>query len=440
MSEKYDNEFLFFRFKDTVNFNAAHGCMKCQVVGKYSHISKTMIFTNINAEPRTNESFRNKADPAHHKGETPLSDLPIDMVLDIPVGDELHLLHLGLMRKFLYGWKGLKDKSFGMHTKWSGRDVKEISAYLISCNEFKPSEIHRKIRPLSELPRWKGTELRTFLLYTSLPVLKKFLPDKCYKHYLLFYCSVVILGSEFHCEKMIDLADEMIKSFLNLFKTIYGIEHFTSNLHNLIHLVDEVRRFGVLSKFNAYGFENKLQTIKRLVRSGNLPLNQIAKRILESQFANDTVSEKPSKKVQLCKKSNFDCKRFKKMGQIYTVFRELKVSDFHVINNKGNQWVFTRNCDIICVKYFVSFSDKSCYFYGSQIRNKESLFDVPFDSDVLFIYRATKELAPPKLYSLENMACKLFCLPYFGSFGESEMDEECPEFDYVFVPLWHTLK
>lgn len=269
-----------------------------------------MVFTNLNAEPRTNETFRSKADPAHHKGEIPLTRLPIDMVLDVVIGDELHLLHLGLMRKFLFEWKGLKNKSFGIRTKWSARDVKEISAYLISCNNFEPTEIHRKIRALFELPRWKGTELRTFVLYTSLPVLKKFLPDKYFKHYLLFYCSVVILGSEFHCEKMIDLADKMIKSFLDLFKSNCGIEHFTSNLHNLSHLVNEVRRFGILSNFSAYNFENRMQSIKRLVQSGNLPLNQIAKRILETESIDASNLRESSKKVQICRKSNFDCRKF----------------------------------------------------------------------------------------------------------------------------------
>lgn len=424
-----------------MNFNGSNGCNKCEVIGKYSHISKTTVFTKIDGKKRTDESFRTKSNPLHHKGETPLTDLSIDMVLDFPVGDELHLLHLGLMRKFLYGWKGLKDKSFGLRTKWSNRDAIEISSYLESCNEYKPTEIHRKIRPLSELPRWKGTELRTFMLYMSLTVLKKFLPDKHYKHYLLFYCSVVILGSEFHCAKMIDLADEMIKSFLTLFKSLYGIEYFTSNLHNLTHLVDEVRKFGVLSKFNAYSFENKLQNIKRLVRSGNLPLNQIAKRIIENKFPVEmNSSQHKTDRVILCKKSDFDCGQFKKKGQNYSVYREIKTNDFHVTSTKANQWVLTRNCNIVCIKYFVLYPDNICYFYGCAIREKKSLFDIPLESDALFIYGAGKELNLPKLYEVEQIACKLFCLPYFGTFGETEIEEECLQFDYVFVPLWHTLK
>lgn len=425
-----------------MNFNGSHGCNKCETIGKYSHESKTTVFTNINAKARTNESFRAKTNPQHHKGETPLTELPIDMVLGFPVGDELHLLHLGLMRKFLYGWR---TGSFGMRTKWSYRNENEISAYLLSCNKHKPFEIHRQIRGLSELARWKGTELRTFMLYTSLTVLKKFLPPKYFKHYLLFYCSVVILGNEHHCKNLIDVADDMIKHFLNLFKSFYGICHFTSNLHNLSHLVEEVRIYGVLSNFNAYSFENKLQAVKRLVRSGKLPLNQIAKRILEDKFDEEyNYTEKKllhdCPNVTLLKKVDFKCVEFDKFGAIYTVYRELKTNDFRLVNTMENQWVLTRTQDIICINYFVSYPDKECFFYGGKIKSKNIFFDIPLDSNVLLIYGAKKELSSSKLYRIEQIACKLFCMPYFGSYEDSETDEEFPIFDYVFVPLWHTLK
>lgn len=422
-----------------MNFNGSHGCPKCEAIGKYSHVSRTTIFTDMNAKLRTDESFRSKEDPNHHKGDTPLTDLPIDMVSSFVVGDDLHLLHLGLVRKFLYGWK---TGSFGTRTKWSARNIQQISNYLLSCNVHKPSEIHRKIRPLSELPRWKGTELRAFMLYTSLTVLKRFLPDKYYKHYLLFYCSVVILGSEYHCEKMINLADNMIKDFLNIFKGLYGIEHFTSNLHNLRHLTQEVRQFGVLKNFNAYSFENKLQMIKRMVRSGNLPLNQIAKRILESDEITVVAPEslESSSKVKLCQQTEFVCDSFEKVGPKYIVFKELQAQDFKIVNTLQNQWVMTQSYDIVRVKYFVSFADKRCYFYGAAIADKKSFFDIPFDSKNLFIYAAKNVISSSKLYSIEQIACKIFCLPYFGSFNDDENDEENPPFDYVFIPLWHTLK
>lgn len=66
---------------------------------------------------------------------------------------------------------------------------------------------------------------------------------------------------------------------------MYGIQHFSSNLHNLSHLAQEVERFGILSNFNVYSFETKSREIKLMVRSGNLPLRQICRRISEADFA-----------------------------------------------------------------------------------------------------------------------------------------------------------
>lgn len=63
-----------------------------------------------------------------------------------------------------------------------------------------------------------------------------------------------------------------------------SIFYITSNIHNLIHIFDEVRKFGILQKFNAYPFENKLYAIKQTIRQGNKPLQQVARRIIEKQL------------------------------------------------------------------------------------------------------------------------------------------------------------
>lgn len=55
-----------------------------------------MSFPRIDCPRRTNESFRNKSDPDHHKYETPLLKLSFDIVEDITVSDSLHLLDLGM--------------------------------------------------------------------------------------------------------------------------------------------------------------------------------------------------------------------------------------------------------------------------------------------------------------------------------------------------------
>lgn len=63
-----------------------------------------MSFPYIDAPKRTDESFRERSDPAHHKESTPFEELNIDMITSFPIADDLHLLHLGVTKKCMMRW------------------------------------------------------------------------------------------------------------------------------------------------------------------------------------------------------------------------------------------------------------------------------------------------------------------------------------------------
>ena len=73
---------------------------------------------------------------------------------------------------------------------------------------------------------------------------------------------------------------------------LYGNAFVTFNIHNLIHVSDDVMRFGPIYSFSAYPFENFLGIIKRLLRKSERPLQQIVKRIYEVQLSYRTISVK----------------------------------------------------------------------------------------------------------------------------------------------------
>lgn len=92
--------------KGIVSHNHRYGCQKCMIVGKYFRRVWRMSYYRIpvtNEERavqlRTNIGFRERQQPEHHREDSLLESLPIDMVKAFPVSDSLHLLDLGVMKR-----------------------------------------------------------------------------------------------------------------------------------------------------------------------------------------------------------------------------------------------------------------------------------------------------------------------------------------------------
>lgn len=92
-------------FAGIANFNHRFGCQKCLTEGKFSNVAKRMSFSKIGEDLRTNHNFRNpvracKAQTEHHKEYSILQELDIDMITGFVTSDPLHLLELGVMKKY----------------------------------------------------------------------------------------------------------------------------------------------------------------------------------------------------------------------------------------------------------------------------------------------------------------------------------------------------
>ena len=70
------------------------------------------------------------------------------------------------------------------------RKVIEASEVLERLRSYTPFELYRKPRGLADIDRWKATEFRQFLLFTSPLVLQKFLPEALYKHFMLLHVAL----------------------------------------------------------------------------------------------------------------------------------------------------------------------------------------------------------------------------------------------------------
>lgn len=237
------------------------------------------MLRGLNHPNRTDATFESREDENYHTGVSPLSKLDCGLVSKFAI-DYMHCVLLGVMKKLLHRWV------IGPHTKvkLSSKDVQMLSLKLTSLSIFIPKEINRKPRNLLELPRYKATEFRTFLLYLGPVVLSNIIDVALYEHFLLLHVAITMLCSKKHLTELsTKQANLFLKTFIEHGEKLYGTEFAIYNVHLLCHLCDDVKRFGPLDAFSTFPFENYLGQLKKLLKSSTKPLAQIYRRVSEME-------------------------------------------------------------------------------------------------------------------------------------------------------------
>lgn len=258
--------------------NAYEGCSKCIQEGDF--IENRMTFPEIESTLRTDECFRKKQYSDHHTGVSCLEELAIDMVKQFPL-DSLHLVYLGNTKRLIQFWyKGSKN------IRLAGNIFSSINNKLILMSKFISQEFARKPRSITDIDRWKETELRQFLLYTGPIILLDDLPQDMYIHFLSLSISIRILSDEQFSLTLHEYANKLLKWFVSQYGKIYGNCNIIYNVHNLIHLADDVKNFGPLENFSCFKYESYLGKLKSRLRVSSKPLHQIINRIIEQNVVN----------------------------------------------------------------------------------------------------------------------------------------------------------
>ncbi|XP_046402073.1 uncharacterized protein LOC124168026 isoform X1 [Ischnura elegans] len=372
------------------------GCGKCCVEGEY--INHRVIFDEMNAPLRTDQSFMEVIDEDHHVGYSPLLDIPdIKMVTDFPY-EYMHLVCLGVMRKLLLGW--LKGS---LSVRLQARKVVHLNSKIQNIVKHVPWEFARKPRSVNEVLRWKATEFRMFLVYTGPFLLKGILSKSAFKHFLsLHYAIRILLSSDYL--KHGDYARALLKYFVKNFALLYGREGLTYNVHGLLHLASDAKIHGPLEKYSAFKFENKLAQIKRLVRKPNLPLPQIVRRLQEmSQFHRpEAVTDRTRQYKHHHERLPFALK--------YPQYSKYAVTDHLTISDKApNNCVITTCGDIVAVEVIAS-RDGQVFIVGKAFEKISAFYNTPAPSDGVGIYIASP-LPQEKLYPISDVKSKAMMIP-----------------------------
>ena len=251
-------------------------CDKCEVFGR--RYRRRQIFPNLTARRRRDIDFLRQTDKEHHKPNavSPFVFTGIGMVSQFP--SEYQHNMLGVLKRLLHLWtNGPRG------VRLSAGNVKIFSEILKACADSCPTEFARKPRELRYLDRFKSTELRTFLCYTGVFAGRNVLPPRYYRHFCIFVCAARILLNPVLAKNdmYVDAAEKFLTEFAKWFGKIYGRRHMVYNVHVLIHVADDVRRYGCLDDISSFPFESHMYSIKRLLRKPGCTLMQLVRRLTE---------------------------------------------------------------------------------------------------------------------------------------------------------------
>ena len=81
----------------------------------------------------------------------------------------------------------------------------------------------------------------------------------------------------------------VIRVFVQEFEDLYGPKELVYNIHNLLHLADDVKHLGMLDNFSAFPFESYLGQLRKDVSGPCNPAAQVANRLEERFIAGSSI-------------------------------------------------------------------------------------------------------------------------------------------------------
>jgi hypothetical protein len=253
------------------------------------------------------------------------------------------------------------------------------------------------------------------LLYVGPVVLIYSLPEPQYANLLTLSVAIRLCLSLNVSSSFIEYADELLRHFVKTFSLLYGESQLVYNVHGLLHLVDDVRRYGTLDNVSAFQFESYLGMLKKKVRSPKNPIAQIVHRISEDYARIGTGSESGQlgnvfKKLHLdgpVPISYMQCSQYKQhKGAEFFISTACNDNCFEVEDRIG----FVRN--VLCDE-----SSNQGFIVFESFETIEPLFVSPLPSNRLSIYYVARLSGIHDVFPISQISSKFMSLPLKQGFA-----------------------
>lgn len=192
--------------------------------------------------------------------------------------DPLHLLFENCSKLMMFK---LIDSSSFRETYFLGR---HINSYDRIFSHFRFPPFVSRPRTLRDARFWKGRDMMDFTFFYSIPTIfsslyYKFNEDKEHSfHFFVFVIACRMCYCKSAREKSGDIK-ELFDYFHSRLTYIYDMSMCTINMHLLLHLGDQIAKFGALPYISMFTFEHQFQTFKLLAHGTTSFLKQICEKI-----------------------------------------------------------------------------------------------------------------------------------------------------------------
>ena len=254
------------QFLNIQQFNGKFGCPNCKIMTRrvehvqiYPFTESLNLRTTEESEQYAKEARESKKPVFGIKGPSTLRLLVPDFINTTAI-DAMHCIYQGITKKLMYLWFDEENRTH----------ASSLFAFIniIDKNITKltlPSFVPRIPRKVGDYAHWKASELKLFLSVYSLIILKNIMSAQYFEHHILLVQGISILNSYSITEEKIIEAGRVLKEYVRRFEILYGKKHLSCNLHLLLHLPDNVRKFGPLWTTSCFAFENLNGVLKSYV-------------------------------------------------------------------------------------------------------------------------------------------------------------------------------
>lgn len=318
-----------------------YACERCEIKGTWDS-NVVILDSKDKCRERTDEKFNlGHYEGTHQRGISPLIQYGISCVKGFPL-DYMHLICLGVTRRMLlFLMRGPRVCKLSQH------QLSLVSAALKGMSNRLPSEFARQPRSLALIDRWKATEFRQFILYTSIIAMKDIVSAEIYKTSLSLTVALSILlnSNNYIRNGYLSYARELLEYFVQQCHDVFGPHFVVYNVHNVIHLADDVESYQCsLNSLSAFPFENHLYKIKKLVRSTNNPISQVFKRLAEKERYSATKDTS----LETCISTKYKDNYFLLESEDFVFLKEVKDNGYYtcdVLSQSLTEYFFTEPCD-----------------------------------------------------------------------------------------------